>query len=210
MMAMTGITLSCNEIRAEVEKAIRGGGGYWGQAKDGGVMAAYLAAHDLPFLDAALRGLDAFGAARKKNGGVMLAMLDGMMVAEYTAATSRTWSGEAVALPFLLAAMGIVACESHIALCLRNNQYEILAYADSDSLYLGEDTDDQFVTLQAETVPACGLSSDLRPCHWSVHTVINVSGEGWQHLGQYAAKIYVKETEEKRRGGAGAGDIDNS
>ena len=55
------IILSQNEIRAEAEKAFRGVGIDWGMAKDGGVIAAWMAAHNLPFLGAlnrCLEGLD--------------------------------------------------------------------------------------------------------------------------------------------------------
>lgn len=200
------ITLSRNEIRAEVEKAIRGAGANWGQAKDGGVMAAYLAGHNLPFLGTVTRCLDLYDGAG--DGDTLLAPLNGVMVAEYVAATGQPFSGAVTAIRFLVAAMGIVADEHRAALCLDDADGR-LAYAEGGALYLrpgGLDGGDRHLRLTAATSP----EGQLELCRWSEETAVTASRECWRKLGGYAFKTYVKETEEKRRAGAGAGDIDNS
>lgn len=207
------ITLSRNEIRAEVEKAIRGAGANWGQAKDGGVMAVFLAGHGLPFLGSVTRCLDHYQSADKAD--VMLAPLDGMMIAEFVAGQSQdqsqevSWSGEVMAVRFLIAAIGIVSAEQDLSLTLYD-EAGVVAVADHGQMYLRADDasikNDRKVTIAKQR----GSKDGLVECHWSGETAVTASQNCWVKLGGYAFKTYVEETEEKRRAGAGAGDIDNT
>ena len=201
------VQLSRNEIRAEVEKAIRGAGFDWGRAKDGGMMAAYLAGHGLPFLGSVTRCLDLAGDNSAPEGS-LLAPINAMLVAEYVASTGTDWSSHVTALRFLAAGMGIVAAEQDQQLSLRDDD-GVLAYADKRELYLradGFNGGDRAVTLAAGALP----HDQLTLCPWRAQTSVDASQDCWAKLGGYAFRTYVKETEEKRRAGAGAGDIDNS
>lgn len=201
------VQLSRNEIRAEVEKAIRGAGFDWGRAKDGGIMAAYLAGHGLPFLGTVTRCLD-LAADNSAPEDSLLAPVNAMLIAEYVASIGEAWSSHVTALRFLAAGMGIVAIEQDVQLGL-SDDLGLLAYADKRGLYLRADGfsgGDRKVTLTAGELPCDQL--DL--CPWRDQTSVEASKDCWAKLGGYAFRTYVKETEEKRRAGAGAGDIDNS
>jgi len=209
------IILSRNEIRAETEKAIRGVGKTWGQAKDGGAMATWLAAHDVPFLGALTACLDRMDDG--DDGGASSAdceaVIDGITLAEMVAGTGRAWSGTASKPRFLMAGMAIVASEQGCALTLKKGD-QILAVANNGDVWMaGHDLtkDEADVTLSpghddAETL----MPSALMPCRWSARTAHEVPAGCWAKLSAYAYRTYVPETEEKRRAGAGAGDIDNN
>ncbi|MCE2516756.1 MAG: DUF3726 domain-containing protein [Alphaproteobacteria bacterium] len=216
------IILSRNEIRAEIEKAIRGAGANWGQAKDGGVMAAYLAGHGLPFLGTVTRCLDGYDSQAETDH--LIAPLNGIMTAEYVAGTAQPWSGPVMAIRFLVAAMGIVADEQETSLCLYDDA-GVLAYAEGAELFIRSHSLEGGLAHSLEgglahsleggdrrlrlTAEACA-TDQLDQCPWLQDTAVHASSKCWQKLGSYAFKTYVKETEEKRRAGAGAGDIDNS
>ncbi len=201
------ITLSRNEIRAETEKAIRGIGKTWGQAKDGGAMATWLAAHDLPFLGALTASLE-----RLDNAGASTldfeAALDGITLAEMVAATGREWSGKTSKPRFLIAGMAIVASEQGCAMTLKAGG-QVVAVADHHDVWMSshESAEDE---VEVTLTPSRDDIAALQPCPWSALTAHQAPYKCWAKLSAYAYRTYVPETEEKRRAGAGAGDIDNN
>ncbi len=202
-MLMT-IKLSRNEIRAEVEKAIRGVGVDWGRAKDGGVMAAYLAGYGLPFIGAITQQLDELNST---VDGTRSALIDGMIITELAASSNAPWSGSVKAIGFLMAAMGIVAAEQNRGLLL-SGEGGVLSFADAGGLYVrqggfdGDAASD--ITLSAETI----APKTLIKCHWLASSAASISLDYWVKLGGYASRTYVEETPEKRRRGAGGGGDD--
>ena len=201
------VSLSRSEIKSEVEKAIRGVGFDWGRAKDGGVMAAWLAAHDLVFLGGLLRGLDTFD--KDANTDAVFAPVDAMMISELVVASGKDWSGYAVGLRFMVAAMGIVSNEQSVSLTL-SNEHSIIAHANQGNVYISKAGDfaDCYVTLAQSQ--SFDRDDDFMQCMPSLQSAHDASESCWKRLGTLAHKVYVKETEEKRRSGAGAGDIDNT
>jgi len=201
------IALSRNEIRAETEKAIRGIGKTWGQAKDGGAMATWLAAHDLPFLGsltASLERLDNAAASRVDCE----AALDGITLAEMVAATGRAWWGKTSKPRFLIAGMAIVASEQGCALTLKVGG-QVVAVADHQDVWMSSHEPAKDV-VEVTLMPSGDDIAGLRACPWSALTAHQAPAKCWAKLSAYAHRTYVPETEEKRRAGAGAGDIDNN
>ena len=210
------ITLSRNEIRAEVEKALRGVGMDWGVAKDGGVMAAWMAAHNLAFLGGLNRCLEALDDtpddAPACPGVDCIAPVAAITLAECVAATQTPWTGRVMMPRFLLAGIGIVAGEQgqvfHMMI-----EGRVLARADHNQLWVhpeGVSSADAVVTVSPGWGDEAEDGADLVVCPWAEAIAHTASPACWRTLGQYAYRTYVPETEEKRRAGAGAGDIDNS
>ena len=232
------IILSQNEIRAEAEKALRGVGVDWGMAKDGGVMAALMAAHDLPFLGALNHCLDnlaldnlagdnldhhkpAHSTAPNKAAPIQLAPIQlidfqadqciapfqAMARAEYIAATQKDWSGQVFMPRFLIPGLAIVAQEQACAFTLLIDG-TVKAVADHRQIWLGVDAIPNGWH-DVQILSSAGDLSGLEPCLHSEQIAHQAPLNCWQKLGQYSSRTYVPETEEKRRAGAGAGDIDN-
>lgn len=201
------VFLSRSEIKSEVEKAVRGAGYDWGRAKDSGVMAAWLAAHDQVFLGVLLRGLDVLSTDIKDDA--VFAPVDAMMAAEYVSASRQDWSGYVIGVRFMLAAMGIVSLEHRASLTLKD-EHGIIAYAKHGEVWFSQtsDTGDRFMTLT--NAEPSDIENAFTPYVRSHQTAHEVNESCWQRLGVLAHMVYVKETEEKRRSGAGAGDIDNT
>ena len=213
------VQLSRSEIKSEVEKAIRGAGFEWGRAKDGGVMAAWLAAHDQVFLGALLRGLDIVSTQHEDDDNTVsgpqsiFAPTDAMMLAEYVLASNTPWTGAVIGVRFMLAGMGIVTGEQKVSLSLHDDT-GLIAYAQDGEIWVSHNWTAQDRVLTLKPVQAISRDDDmlngLDAVAWSAQTAHEASQSCWQRLGLLAHKVYVKETEEKRRSGAGAGDIDNS
>ena len=206
---MNSVFLSRSEVKSEVEKAIRGSGFEWGPAKDAGIMAAWLAAHDQFFLGTILRVIDQFDQAENIDADVSLGPTDAMVLSEYVIASGETWSGYMIGLRFLVAGMGIVSQEQNSSLALSIDD-KISAYADGGDVYFDREitTADAHVDLAQKKITA--LPRTLKPLKWSDQTAHPVSESCWKRLNKLAWRVYVPETEQKRRSGAGAGDIDNS
>ena len=205
------ITLSQNEIRAEAEKAFRGVSIDWGMAKDGGVIAAWMAAHNLPFLGAlnrCLEGLDAADDTLAEDRPLCVAPFEAITRAEFIAAVKTPWSGHVMMPRFLLAGLGIVAQEQHQGFTLMVDE-KILAVADHDQVWITPDGIDGGIA-GVEILPHAEDKTALILCSWADQIAHQASASCWQKLGQYASRTYVPETEEKRAAGAGAGDIDNN
>lgn len=214
------ITLSQNEIRAEAEKAFRGVGIEWGMAKDGGVIASWMAAHKLPFLGALNHCLEILdknltegqsdGAARMVS---CIAPFEAIARAEYIAAMNTAWAGEVLMPQFLLAGLGIVAQEQGQAFTLKING-KIAMVAEQNQLWVTADGIASGVVVveiypHAEGIEEAGKRGFI-PCQWAEQITYKASASCWKKLGQYASRTYVPETEEKRAAGAGAGNIDNN
>ncbi len=202
------VHLSRAEIKSEVEKAIRGVGVDWGRAKDGGIMAAWLAAHDNIFLGSLLRILDTIDT-NPKDASFSYGAIDGMVLAEYVLSSQQDWTGHVVAPRYLVAGMGIVTKEQGGTLALFDDS-SLCAYAENGEVFMALDADmsDGFFTL-SQNMPM----QDHKACqllNWSDATTHIASASCWARLNKLAFRVYVPETEEKRRSGAGAGDIDNS
>lgn len=215
------ITLSQNEIRAEAEKAFRGVGIDWGMAKDGGVIAAWMAAHDLPFLgtlNRCLEGLDGEDDAPTEDrpdcpapdcpAPDCTAPFEAIARAEYIAALKTPWSGHVLMPRFLLAGLGIVAQEQGQTFTLMIDE-KICAVADQGQVWITPDGIGGGIAW-VDILPDAETNDDLVLCPWSDQIAHQASAACWQKLGQYASRTYVPETEEKRAAGAGAGDIDNN
>ena len=214
------ITLSQNEIRAESEKAFRGVGIDWGMAKDGGVIAAWMAAHNLPFLgmlNRCLEGLDGDDTLAKKRADCpapdcpeleCTAPFEAIARAEYIAAVKTPWSGQVLMPRFLLAGLGIVAQEQHQGFTLMVDG-KISAVINHDQVWVTPDGIAGGVAW-VEILPHAADPTGLILCPWSDQIAHQASASCWKKLGQYASRTYVPETEEKRAAGAGAGDIDNN
>lgn len=201
------ITLSQNEIRAEAEKAFRGVGIDWGMAKDGGVIAAWMAAHNLPFLGALNRCLEGLDTPNQDQPDCM-APFEAIARAEYIAAVKTPWAGHVLMPRFLVAGLGIVAQEQHQGFTLMVDG-KTLAVAGNDQVWITPDGIGGGIA-EVEILPHAADQSGLVLCPWSDHIAHQASASCWQKLGQYASRTYVPETEEKRAAGAGAGDIDNN
>lgn len=200
------VMLSRSEIKSEVEKAIRGVGFDWGRAKDAGVMAAWLATHDQVFLGSLLRGLD---HVVNHDDDIVFAPVNAMMLTEYVLAADQDWSGHIMGIRFVIAAMGIVSEEQNAVLSL-SEEHGLIAYAEHGEVWINPilEASDRDVTLSTSAQDYSKQSLQKLSC--SEHTAHEVSLSCWQRLGIHAHQVYVKETEEKRRSGAGAGDIDNT
>ena len=211
------ITLSQNEIRAESEKALRGVGVDWGMAKDGGVLAAWMAAHDLPFMGALNRCLEGLDDAPDQDRPAedrpaedrpdCIAPFEAIARAELIAAVKTPWSGHVLMPRFLVPGLAIVAQEQHQGFTLKIDG-NIVAVADHDHVWITPDGIAGGIAW-VDILPDAETSADLVLCPWSDQIAHQASASCWQKLGQYASRTYVPETEEKRRAGAGAGDIDN-
>ena len=206
------ITLSQNEIRAESEKALRGVGVDWGMAKDGGVLAAWMAAHDLPFIGALNRCLEGLDDAPDQDCPAedrpdCIAPFEAIARAELIAAVKTPWSGHVLMPRFLVPGLAIVAQEQHQGFTLKIDG-NIVAVADHDHVWITPDGIAGGIAW-VDILPDAETSADLVLCPWSDQIAHQASASCWQKLGQYASRTYVPETEEKRRAGAGAGDIDN-
>ena len=206
------VKLSRSEIKSGVEKAIRGIGFDWGRAIDGGVMASWLAAHDQVFLGNLLHSLDQMKA--NQHDEIVFAPADAMVLIEYVLATDQDWSGHVTGLRFMIAAMGIVSKEQN-ALIKLDDEKRMIAYADHGEVWVNAEFEagDRLVTLSknhSHDYSQHDEGQPLQKLNWSEQTAHEASLSCWQRLEVYAFKVYVKETEEKRRSGAGAGDIDNS
>ena len=206
---MHSVFLSRSEVKSEVEKARRGSGFEWGPAKDAGIMAAWLAAHDQFFLGTILRVIDQFDQAENIHDGVKLGPTDAMVLAEYVTSSGHAWSGYVIGLRFLVAGMGIVSKEQHSSLVLSIDD-KVYAYVDSGNVYMNSEIAiaDARVDLIQKKITA--LPKTLKLLKWSDQTAHPVSESCWKRLNKLAWRVYVPETEQKRRSGAGAGDIDNS
>ena len=214
------IILSQNEIRAEAEKAFRGVGIDWGMAKDGGVIAAWMAAHNLPFLgtlNRCLEGLDGNDTLAEDRPDCpepdcpepdCTAPFEAIARAEFIAAVKTPWSGYVLMPRFLLAGLGIVAQEQHQAFTLRIGG-KISAVIDHDQVWITPNGIGGSVAW-VEISPHAADQTGLNLCPWSDQIAHQASASCWKKLGQYASRTYVPETEEKRAAGAGAGDIDNN
>ena len=207
------LILSLNEIRAEAEKGIRGVACTWGQAKDGGMIAAWMAGHDLPFLGALNQCLDYADQAEDLSAQATkpdyIAAFDGLMLIEYVSAIHGPWTGTVMMPRFLVGAMAIVAAEQKCSFTLKNDSGDILAVADRDQCWIKK-SGIVSGTYQITITPDHADISGLALCPWADQMAHQASVKCWQSLGRFAARTYVPETEEKRRAGAGAGDIDNS
>lgn len=207
------INLSRSEIKSEVEKAIRGVGVDWGRAKDGGIMAAWLAAHDMVFLGSLLRILDTIDIGSvdigSANDTFKYCALDGIILAEYVLAGQEAWAGDVAAIRFLIAGMGIATKEQGGRLALFDKT-GMFAYADCGNVFLAldADTSDQHITLSCHFSKRANTTYHM--LDWSDATAHEASASCWSRLSKLAFRVYVPETEEKRRSGAGAGDIDNT
>ena len=203
--------LSRNEIRAEVEKAIRGVGVSWGMAKDGGVMAAWMAGHDLPFLGALNHCLEVLNETHglpDHNAIDCVASYQAIALAEYVAAAKTSWSGRVLMPRALVAGMGIVAEEQDICFTLTVSG-QVVAAADRHHVWLNKKgiASGVFdVVLSAGEVKHEGLAR----LPWAEQIAHEAKTGCWQKVGKFASRTYVPETEEKRQAGAGAGDIDNT
>ena len=207
---MMKLNLSRSEIKSEIEKAVRGSGFDWGRAKDAGVMAVWLSMHDQPFLGTVLRCLDELSHQQEGNSPSKYGPVDGMLLSEYVLATQNSWTGHLMGARYLVAGMGVVTQEQNAALALENSNGDVLAYAESGSVSL--DASAQFQDAELCLKPA-DPSRDLGhlnrlECNEGMSD--SVSKACWARLNTLAFRVYVPETEEKRRSGAGAGDIDNS
>ena len=203
------LNLSRSEIKSEIEKAVRGSGFDWGRAKDAGVMAVWLSMHDQPFLGTVLRCLDELSHQQEGNPPSKYGPVDGMLLSEYVLATQNSWTGHLTGARYLVAGMGVVTQEQNAALVLENSNGDVLAYAESGSISL--DTSAQFQDAELclkPAAPALDLGHlDRLECSEGMSD--SVSKACWARLNTLAFRVYVPETEEKRRSGAGAGDIDN-
>ena len=205
------IILSQNEIRAEAEKAFRGVGVDWGMAKDGGVIAAWMAAHNLPFLgtlNRCLEGIDAGDDTPAADRPDCIAPFEAITRAEYIAAVKTPWSGHVMMPRFLVAGLGIVAQEQHQAFTLMVDD-NTAAVIDCDQVWItpyGIGGGVAWVEIMTHAADQTGLIL----CPWADQIAHQASASCWKKLGQYASRTYVPETEEKRAAGAGAGDIDNN
>lgn len=195
------ITLSQNEIRAEAEKAFRGVGIEWGMAKDGGVIASWMAAHKLPFLGALNHCLEILdenltegqsdGAARMVS---CIAPFEAIARAEYIAAMNTAWAGEVLMPRFLLAGLGIVAQEQGQAFTLKING-KIAMVAEQNQLWVTADGIASGVVMveiypHAEGIEEAGKRG-LIPCQWAEQITYKASASCWKKLGQYASRTYV-------------------
>jgi hypothetical protein len=203
------VLLSRSEIKSVVEKAIRGVGLDWGRAKDGGVMAAWLAGHDQVFLGSLLRCLDYLDNGNADSGDMKFGPIDSLLLAEHVIDSDQSWTGVVMAPRYLIAAMGLLAEEQRSALTLFDGD-AVVAIADQGQVCLnsGIKHGDAEVTLSSGV--AVKIKPNFTALNWSEQTAHEVSAECWARLGKLAWRVYVEETEEKRRSGAGAGDIDNS
>ena len=206
------ITLSQNEIRAEAEKAFRGVGVDWGMAKDGGVIAAWMAAHDLPFLGMLTHCLELIDGPDDDQPDCpepdCNAPFEAITRAEYIAALQAPWSGQVLMPRFLLAGLGIVAQEQRQAFTLMVDG-KILAVIDHSQVWISPDGIAGGIA-EVEILPHADDQTGLVLCPWAKQIAHQASASCWKKLGQYASRTYVPETEEKRAAGAGAGDIDNN
>ena len=209
------ITLSQNEIRAEAEKAFRGVGVEWGMAKDGGVIASWMAAHNLPFLGAlnhCLEMLDENLTKGQFDGAAPIASciapFEAIARAEYIAAMNTAWAGAVLMPRFLLAGLGIVAQEQGQAFTLKIDG-KIAMVAEENQIWVAADGIASGI-VAVEIYPHAESVNGLIPCPWAEQIAHQASASCWKTLGQYASRTYVPETEEKRAAGAGAGDIDNN
>ncbi len=182
---MTMMSLSQNEVSSTVEKALRGVGIDHGRAKDGGAIAAKMAAFDRPFIDGLKRAIEAIDQGQDNDKNALSALSDGLILAEYAAA--RGWQGQLLFPQFMLAAAAILAEEQGIGLNVGG--LDILT------------RDEMQITLTPDEAEKPKLAQNKN---------IEVPVKCWQEIEAYAARVYVKETEEKKNSGAGAGDIDNS
>ena len=202
------LELSYNETKAEIEKAIRGTGIDWGRAKDGAILAIWLAGHGLPFLDDILDSLTSLD----DNPEFETAVINGLLWAEHGAALQDDWELRCHHPLFLLAGMGIVAREQGVTLSLwsATSRDDLLAVADNDDVWVNQQhliEGDELIlsTRYPSHIPQSCVK--LSPRH---EMAPQVSCDSWRKIGTYAQRCYVEETEEKRLAGAGAGDIDNS
>ena len=205
------IILSQNEIRAEAEKAFRGVGIDWGMAKDGGVIAAWMAAHNLPFLgvlNRCLEGLDGDDNNFAADRPDCIAPFEAIARAEFIAAVKTPWSGHVLMPRFLVAGLGIVAQEQQQAFTVMVGG-KPAAVIDHDQVWITPDGVGAGIAW-VEILPHAADQTGLILCPWSDQIAHQASASCWQKLGQYASRTYVPETEEKRAAGAGAGDIDNN
>lgn len=201
------LLLSRSEIKSETEKALRGAGIDWGRAKDGGIMAAWLAAHDQDFLGTLLHALEYIPAP--PTDSAICAPTDGMILAESLLATDQDWSGHIIGPRFMIAAMGIVTSEQNGGITLRDKT-SIFAYAHQGDIWVAKIFEGHDALLTLSTTPASDSDKNFQKLGPSKEAAYKAPLADWQRLGVYAHRVYVKETEEKRRAGAGAGDIDNS
>ncbi len=201
------ITLSQNEIRAEAEKAFRGVGIDWGMAKDGGVIAAWMAAHNLPFLGTLTHCLEKIDGPDEDRSDCM-APFEAITRAEFIAALQTPWSGQVLMPRFLLAGLGIVAQEQHQAFTLMVDG-KTSAVIDHDQVWITPDGIGGGIA-RVEILPHAADQTGLILCPWADQIAHQASASCWKKLGQYASRTYVPETDEKREAGAGAGDIDNN
>ena len=206
---MNSVFLSRSEVKSEVEKAIRGSGFEWGPSKDAGIMAAWLAAHDQFFLGTILRVIDQFDQAENIDDDVKLGPTDAMVLAEYVTANGETWSGYVIGLRFLIAGMGIVSKEQHSSLILSIDD-KVCAYAEGDDVYIDREITTADAHIDLIQKKFLDIPKALEPLKWSDQTAHPASESCWRRLNKLAWRVYVPETEQKRRSGAGAGDIDNS
>ncbi len=182
---MMMISLSQNEISGTVEKALRGAGIDHGRAKDGGAIAAKMASFGRSFIEDLKGALAAIDKGQDNDKNALSALSDGLILAEYAAI--KGWQGQVLFPQFMLAAAAILAEEQGIGLNI-----EGLENLSGDKM---------LITLTPDEAAQSKLAQNQN---------IEIPAKCWQEIETYAARVYVKETEEKKNSGAGAGDIDNS
>ena len=202
------LELSYNETKSEIEKALRGTGIDWGRAKDGAILATWLAGHGLPFLDDILNSL----AILDDNPEYKTAVINGLLWAEHGATLKDDWQLRCHYPMYLLAGMGIVASEQGVTLSLWSAMRRdvLLAVADNDDVWVNQQHLNEGSELILSTRYPSHIPKDCVKLSPRQEKAPQVSYDLWRKIGIYAQRCYVEETEEKRLAGAGAGDIDNS
>ena len=203
------LNLSRSEIKSEVEKAVRGHGVDWGRAKDAGVMAVWLAVHNQPFLGSLLRALDEAQDTIPVDNDMKCGPTDGVLLSEYVLATGQAWSGAVFGARYLMAGMGLVTQEQQSSLVLYDHD-GVICTADKGKVYIREALTFSYAELRLCSGPLDAAQEHLEMLDISSEVAHSVSQTCWNRLNALAWKVYVPETEEKRRAGAGAGDIDNN